>query len=373
MEKKQINWGKVGKITLIVIVLALVVLAVRRIFFVKSEVDKTPLSTVSVGHAGRDTIEIETSLVGTVLPGDVYYVVPKLAGEITKIYVKTGDSVKAGDKICEIDNEKQIESARLTLEQAKIQLDSAETNLERMKTLYESGDISKQSYEQIEMSYEQASMQVDAAKLQYDTYVEYSTVTSPVDGVVESVNMTLKGLASQQSQVAVITAEGDGYIQFNVTDRLLAAINVGDKIRIEKQGEEYEGLVTSKDTMPGSTTGLYLVKAKLGENSIPAGSSVKVYFVSERAEDALLVPTDCIYYDGGLNYVYTAGKPESTDAVAADGNSVAVVHRIQIEKGISDGEFTEIISGIDETDDLILTWTSQLYEGAKVQVLGGLN
>ena len=44
----------------------------------------------------------ETSLVGTIISGDTYYVVPKVSGEILKIYVKNGDEVKKGDKISQL-------------------------------------------------------------------------------------------------------------------------------------------------------------------------------------------------------------------------------------------------------------------------------
>ncbi len=52
-------------------------------------------------------------------------------------------------------------------------------------------------------------------------------------------------------------------------------------------------------------------------------------------------------------------------------NRQATVHKIQVETGLSDGQQTEIISGISDTDQVVVSWTAQLYEGAQVQVLPG--
>ena len=385
-EKKPFAWGKLGKALLIVCALAIAALAVWRIFFVKKEVDTNPLSTISVTSPEKKNIEVETSLIGIMMPGDVYYVVPKVAGEITKIYVSAGDRVKAGDPICEIDNQKQIDSAKIQLDSAQVQLDAvkdsvamAKTNLDRMEALYQSGDISAQSYEQVKSGYDQAvaqlsacELQLSAAKLGYDTQVEFSTVTAPASGTVDSTNMTLKGIATQTAQVAVIASDNDGKLQFNVTDRLLRSIEPGDGIRVEKQGEIFSGKVISKAGMPGQTTGLYLVEAEVDDGgAIARGSSVKVFFVSEKAEDVSSLPTSCIYYDGGKQYVFTVTDDAGTSAGVMEGNRAAIVHKVEVQTGLSNGVTTEIVSGVTASDKVAATWTAQLYEGARVQVLGG--
>ena len=128
--------------------------------------------------------------------------------------------------------------------------------------------------------------------------------------------------------------------------------------------------------MPGQTTGLYLVEADIKDGgAIPTGASVKVRFVSERAENALTVPTDCVYYDGGHTYIYTVTFDREAGEAASvmEGNAPATVHKIEITTGMADSEKTEVTGGITKDDNIVSTWTAQLYEGAKVQVLGGNN
>jgi len=386
----RVSAGKtVGIILLIVLLVAVAVLAVYRIFFAKDKTDVTPLSTVTTEHPVTGDIEIETALIGTRMPGEVYYALPMTAGKVTKIYVKVGDTVKKGDKICDIDNQKQIDAAKISLDSAELQIKTVEesielakTNLDRMEALYATGDISAQSYEQVKNSYDQAvagldgaKLQYDGAKLQYDTQLEFATVTAPADGIVETTSMTENTYVSQSSPVAVISGSGSGKVTFNITDRLLSGVHAGDLVRFEKQGTVYPGEITEVSQMPGQSTGLYEVKASVEDGgTIPTGASVKVYFVSEKAEDAILVPTGAVYYDGGFTYLYTVSYDDAAagnDTMILEGNRAAVVHKNEVTVGLSDAEHTQITEGIGLADEIIVTWTAQLYEGARVQVSGG--
>lgn len=384
---------KVWRGLLVLCALALAGGAAYRLTRPEEAVETTPLPTVSVTRPETASIGIETSLIGQMVPGDLYYVTPKAAGEIREIYVEQGDFVEEGDPICEIDNQKQIDAAKISLDSAQVSVDTyqdsvatAKTNLDRMAALLNTGDVSSQTYEQTKAAYDQAvaglegaKLQLEAAQLQYDTQVEYATVTAPVSGKIESESMEINALAAQSTQLCVISGDSAKKVQFGVTDRLLPAFSLGETIRVEKQGETYEGTISSISTMVSAASGLYPLEAAVADNgAIPAGASVKVYFTSEKAEDVLTVPTDAVYYDGGKNYVYTVSeisKEELSDtgsgtvAAVMEGNTPAEVHKIEVETGLSDGERTEIRSGISQEDTVILTWTNQLYEGAQVQVL----
>ena len=55
--------------------------------------------------------------------------------------------------------------------------------------------------------------------------------------------------------------------------------------------------------------------------------------------------------------------------VIEENNRLGTVHKVEVETGMSDNNRTEILNGIDENSLVIMSWTSQLYEGAQVQVL----
>lgn len=387
MARRREKRSVLGRIILILLLVVLAVLVVLRIRKPKDNIVTEPLSTVSTETPSYADIYIDTSLVGTVMPGDVYNIVPKAAGEIREIFVSQGDHVSEGDPICTIDNQKQIDAAKISLDAAQVQVNTltdsvalARTNLDRMASLRQTGDVSAQTYEQTKSAYDQAvsglegaKLQLEGAKLQYDTQVEFATVTAPVSGTVESTSMSINAVASQAAPVAVISSLDVAKLEFSVTDRLLEALYIGSKVQVERQGQSYPAHVTKISRLPDQATGLYLVEAAFdGLQTMARGTSVKVVFVSEKAENVLTVHTDSIYYDGGKSYVYTLSydeaNPEQDESVLISENNVAgTVHKNEVETGLSDVERTQIVSGITQDDVVIRTWTSQLYEGAKVQ------
>ena len=387
MARKKEKRFPFGLLFLFLLLLVIVVLVVLRILKPKNNIVTEPLSTVSTETPTYADIYIDTSLVGTVMPGDVYYVVPKAAGEIREIFVQQGDHVSEGDPICTIDNQKQIDAARISMDAAQVQVTTltesvalARTNLDRMAALRQTGDVSAQSYEQTKNAYDQAvsglegaKLQYEGAKLQYDTQVEFATVTAPVSGTVESTDMSLNAIASQTTPLAVISSLDVAKLEFSVTDRLLEALYIGSKIEVERQGQTYPAHVTKISRLPNQQTGLYPVEAAFdGLQTMARGTAVKVVFVSEKAENVLTVSTDSIYYDGGKSYVYTLSyddeDEEQEEGVLISENNVAgTVHKKEVETGLSDVGRTQIVSGITQEDVVIRTWTSQLYEGAKVQ------
>lgn len=295
-------------------------------------------------------IELFRSMTGTVEPSDSVYVIPKAAGEITAVYVKTGDYVTEGQLLCEIDT-KQVDAARLQFEAAQIALKDANTNLERMRVLYGSGDISAQAFEQVESGAKSAQIQYDSAKLAYDYQVEFSSITAAISGKIESCTMEVHDMAAQSSPLCVISSEGSKIVNFAVTEAILDNVKEGDTIRIEKAGSEYTGTVTDVNTMVDPATGLFKVKAAVEHgDALATGSMVKLYVTSDKADGVLTIPVDSVYYDNGKPYVYTF----------EDG----VVHRTDVDTGISDASRMEIVSGLSASDWVITTWSPELYEGA---------
>lgn len=325
----------------------------------KGDVQVVAPPLVEVEQPEKGDIELYRSLIGNVEPSDMVYIIPKAAGEITAVYVKAGDYVTEGQVLCEIDT-KQVDAARLQLEAAEIALNDANTNLERMKVLYASGDISAQSFEQVESGAKSAKIQYDSAKLNYDYQIEFSNITATISGKIESSNMEVHDMATQTSPLCVISGEGAKAVTFSVTEAILDNVHVGDTIRIEKNGSEYTGTITDVNTMVDAATGLFKVKASVADSdALVSGSSVKLYVTSDKASDVMTIPVDSVYYDNGNAYVYTYDS--------------GTVHEVPVETGISNSEKMEIISGLTMDDQVITTWSPELYEGAPAELVTAAN
>ncbi|MFR3730073.1 efflux RND transporter periplasmic adaptor subunit [Lacrimispora sp.] len=345
---------KIIKIAGSVIVIAVVAgLVVPRILGGNKEeiVAEVPPAVTVVKPENR-TIELSSELIGTIEPDSIVYVTPLGSGEITSVNVQTGDMVTAGQLLCVIDT-KQVESSRITAETARISYEEAKKNLDRYTVLYQAGDVAEADYQSLVDKVQLAKLQYDNAKIAYNIQLESSQVTAPIAGRVESFNVKVHDMVSPQTNLCVISGEGGKAVTFYVPERIVNGLKTGDSIRVEKNGTDRSATITEVSSMIDQASGLFKVKASVPDgNTLATGTSVKLYVISQRAENVLSVPVDSVYYEGGNPFVYTYvdGKLKK--------NAVTV--------GLADNNYTEIKEGIGADDQVVATWTSELYDGSVV-------
>lgn len=337
----------------IVVVAAAAAIIVPRALKPKEIVAEMPIPVVEVQTPQPGNIELYRNLTGKVEPSDVVYIYPKMAGEVTEVFVKAGDVVREGQAICTIDT-KQVETARLNLQSAEQALKDAKTNLSRQQTLFAAGDIASVAFEQAQTQEKNAQIQYDSAKLNYDNQIEYSNITANIAGKIEICDVEVHDNVSAQNLICVIAGEGSKSVSFSVTEKVVDHLHEGDAITIEKNEKEFQGIINEISSMIDSATGLFKIKASVEEgDALPTGSTVKLYVTSDKQEGVMTLPVDAVYYSGGDAYVYTYDN--------------GTVHHIPVEVGIYDSEKVQILSGISQSDQVITTWSSELFEGSKVQ------
>ena len=115
---------------------------------------------------------------------------PQVEGQVTRIDVKSGDQVKTGTPLLQIDPLKQdatVNSQEAARAAQEANLRYAKVTLERAQKLAEAGVISKQELDNAQSSYDAALAQVKALEeqvRQQKVELHYYTVASPIDGIV---------------------------------------------------------------------------------------------------------------------------------------------------------------------------------------------
>lgn len=115
---------------------------------------------------------------------------PQVEGQITKIFVKSGDHVQAGTPLLQIDPLKQeatVSSQEASRAAQEANLRYAKISLERAQKLHEAGVISKQELDNAQTAYDAAAAQLKAIEeqvKQQKVELHYYTVSSPMDGIV---------------------------------------------------------------------------------------------------------------------------------------------------------------------------------------------
>lgn len=187
--------------------------------------------------------------------------------------------------------------------------------------------------------------------------LEYTKVYAPIDGVVEQCNVTEQGNASPSSAAYTVSNKSTITVIFYVPSSAVESMAPGDPVTVENGQVSYEGSITEVGSMVDAQTGLFRVKAVVNceDGSLLTGLSVKVEASTSKAQQAMLLPQEVVYYENGQPYVYTV-----------EGNTAVQTY---IQVGISNEETVEVISGLTPDSQVISSWDPNLTDGAEVSVV----
>ncbi len=231
----------------------------------------------------RGNIVIKVTESGEVAPLTVVNVKSELAGEVRRLFVEEGDSVKAGDRLALVQQEssqaQQIAQARASVERAKIDLEDTERDLERKRDLFDKGFIAKKDVEDAEQAHRRSQIQYELAEKQLWVVLgggdepaepgslgtkafDNITVTSPISGVVINLNVEQGEMITSGTQAY----GGGGTVLMTIADlsKMIVKTDVNEvdvgKIRLGQsaqigfdaiRGRVYSGVV--KKIAPAGT------------------------------------------------------------------------------------------------------------------------
>ena len=315
-------------------------------------VAETAVVSLSMAYPVRDNIALTSEIIGTVKPKNQSEVLPKASGEVLAVHFQAGDRVSEGQILVTLDSDSLV-SARINVDNAQIQLETAQKSLERVQVLYDSGAESQQSLEQAQQSVATAQLQLESAQDSYSTLEKNVYITAPISGIIESRNVEVHDNVSPQSAICTIAQKDTMQVIFQVSERIKNTLQVNDSVTLTKNGSTYSGTITEIADKTSDNSGLFEIKADIADGaSLSSGSKVALTLVTDRADNVLTIPVDAVYYDDGDPYVFI------------NNNGLAEIR--YIETGIYDSQQIQVISGLDETTEVITSWSSKLTNGTAV-------
>ncbi len=139
---------------------------------------------------------------------------PQVEGQITRIFVKSGDRVKAGTPLLQIDPLKQeatVNSQEASRAAQEANLRYAKVSLERAQKLFDAGVISKQELDNAQTGYDAAlaqSMAIDEQVRQQKVELHYYGVSSPMNGMVGDIPVRIGDRVTVSTMLTTIDEPG---------------------------------------------------------------------------------------------------------------------------------------------------------------------
>lgn len=342
-------------IAALVFILAAIVI-VRLIAFAVGSMNPTVAESEAIGvkvmTAEYTDISSTVPLSGRIAPAEETAIVPMASGQVTAVHVKVGDYVKAGTLLFEIDKGQ----VATTYNQAKAAYDLAANSYNNMKTLYLEGAISKSDFDAAEVQYISARESYNAAAEAYSYY----NVTSPIDGYVTSLSVAVGDIAGQQMAASVANTD-ELKIETTVSEYIAGYIKIGDEVDVyvSTLGDTpYKGTVTAFSPAPALGTLTYPITITLDNESgdLMSGMFAEVKFTAEEADDTICIPSDAVIMKNGKSV-----------AVIIDEDLIPSFR--EVETGIDNGEFVEILSGIKEGETVVISGQNFVEEGIAVRII----
>ena len=140
---------------------------------------------------------------------------PQVTGTITKISIHSGEHVRTGQVLMEIDPRQQqatVESLRATERQKKALYDYNAIEVDRQHKLFEAGVTSRDTYDQAQQSYANTKADYESAvqlrKTQEEQQLAYYTIRAPFDGVVGDIPVHVGDLVAPTNSLPNVVDDG---------------------------------------------------------------------------------------------------------------------------------------------------------------------
>ncbi|MCC9019663.1 efflux RND transporter periplasmic adaptor subunit [Flavobacterium lipolyticum] len=306
---------------------------------------------------------------------------PRVEGYIDKIFVDEGAVVRVGQPLFKIsapEYEQEVRTATASIKSAQANLSAAKLAVNKVKPLVEKGIISKYDLESAQYTYESALAtlaQANASLVNAKTNLGYTTVTSPVDGVVGSIPFRLGSLVSSNTAdpLTTVSSIGNVYAYFAVNEKKLlnftqntdSGIALAEKIKkmpavslLLSDGTAYgeKGRIETVNGLINTETGSVTFRARFPNTKsiIRSGNSTTVRIPNE-VNQAIIVPQSATFELQDKLFTVVVGKDGRTKNA-----NITVLENTA-------GNYYVVKSGLQSGDQIVLEGVAALKDGTEIK------
>ena len=333
--------------------LRLLLLAVAPLLIACAGADKEKEASEAPAHRTRVKVETVTmqeveqlrEFTATVQAHTRNNIAPQTPFRIEKVFVEVGDHVRAGQLLAKMD--------ATNLKQAKIQLDNQEVEFKRIDELYKVGGTSKSTWDA-----QKTAMEV--ARTAYRNLVENTQLLSPISGIVTARNYDSGDMYNGGTPIFTVEKIRPVKLLVNVSESLFTKVEKGKEVdvQLDVYGEEhFKGIVSLVYPTIDAATRTFAVEIQIqnADEKVRPGMFARVTMDFGK-EHRVVAPDRAVVKQAGAGdryiYVYREGK----------------VSYEKVVLGQRMGNRYEVISGVSDGDQVVVTGQSRLTNGMEVEL-----
>ena len=345
--------------------------------------------------AGTSNADMQSTYPATIKGVQDVEIRPKATGFITRIHVKEGQTVSAGQVLFVIDNETAqaaVRQAQTAVNTAQQQVNTAKLTYDNSKQLHESHVIGDYELQTSQNSYEAAQAQLAQAQAGLASAKEqlsYCYVKSPASGVVGTIPFKTGALVSASNVLTNVSNISSMEVYFSVTEKAameLQTIGGGIqslpavKLKLA-DGSIYpqEGKVTKMSGVIDSSTGTVQLIALFSnpQKLLKSGGSGTI-IIPRQESSVIIIPQSCVSEVQNKKFVYTLGKDNKVKYTEIkvdpqnDGNNYIVTDGLKAgDKYVTNG-ITKLNDGMEIVPITPERYQQKIDEQAKAMTAGDI-
>jgi membrane fusion protein (multidrug efflux system) len=299
------------------------------------------------------------NVIGTMAAVQGVTVSADLPGTVDKIHFESGQWVKQGDILVELDT-RQERAQLANLEAAR---ELAHINFGRIEQLVKQGVFAKSDYDTAISSQKVSDAQVNEIKATIDR----KTIRAPFSGVLGIRQVNLGQYLAAGAAIVPLQSLDPIYVNFGVPQQDASQVKLGSTIRITSDDlkKTYTGKVTAFDSVVDESTRNVQVQATMSNpgGKLRGGMFVQVDISTGADRQVMSVPATAINYAPYGDSVFVVG-----DMKDPKGNTYKGVKQVFVKVAGSRGDQVAIVSGLNQGDEVVSSGVFKLRNGASVVV-----
>jgi RND family efflux transporter MFP subunit len=321
---------------------------------------------VKVMEAKAMPVNETSEYVATLKSRDSAVIMPQVEGQITQIFVHSGDRVAEGSALMEIDPLKQqatVKSQESARAAQQAQLNWAKQQYQRTENLAGAGVVSKQDLDQAKATLDAAQAQMDALSAQVreqEVQLRYYKVTAPRTGIVGDIPVRVGDRVTTTSQLTTVDRPGslEAYVYVPVERSAQLKMNLPVQI-LDSSGKVLaDTKINFISPQVDNTTQTVLVKARIsnGNDALRQSQFIRARVIWGTHQNPE-VPILAVSRLAGQYFAFVAEPQEKRGFIAKQ-------HPLTIGETV--GNNFEVREGIKSGDKIIVSGTQFLMDGMPV-------
>jgi len=321
---------------------------------------------VSVAPVERQDLSSFLVLNGIVEPERKVEIFARLSAYVKQIVKEEGAYVRENEVLALLDDTEikiGFEQAKIQLEQAKLSLEEAEQNFNRNQELIKRELISEQEFQTQEAVYKQRNLDYQNRQESYkdlELQLNYTKIRALSEGFITERLIEVGDRVNANEQVYTIEDFKPLLIRVYVptSDAIKLETGMSAQVMTEVlQGAAFDGKVKLINPRIDNQTGTVKTTIEVFDESLrlKPGMFVEVRIAIGAKENVITIPRKAILYKQNKTYVFVMNRN--------------LVSQREIELGLTEEDYVEVTSGLDEGEVIVIVGVEGLKDGQRVDVV----